>query len=160
MQWLRTLLCAATLTGFPFGAELDAQQSTGNSRRPTRVPVMLALVDTLTGDAPFRILRRADVTPHDVILFRAGADWATLSAAVQDLLSIRRVQGDTTRSGAGAMRVRQPGRTAAREVRMLPWARRVMEDLRRADSRVIAGVGTVPSVQIWLPPQRRPSRQP
>lgn len=147
------------LIGFPFGAELDAQESAGNSGRPTRVPVVLALVDTLTGDAPFRILRRAEVTPHDVILFRVGADSATLSAAVHDLLSIRRVQGDTTRSGAGAVRVRQPVRTAAREVRMLPWARRVMEDLRRADRRVIAGVGAVPSVQIWLPPQRRPSRQ-
>ena len=154
MQWLRTLLCAAMLSGIPLGAELVAQESPGDSRRPTRVPVVLALVDTLMGDAPYRILRRAEVTPHDVILFRVGADSASLSAAVQDLLSIRRVQGDTTRSGTGAVRVRQPGRTAAREVRVLPWARRVMEDLHRANRQAIAGVGTVPSVQIWLPPQR------
>jgi hypothetical protein len=120
---------------------------------------VLALADSLTSDAPFRILRRADVTPHDVILFRADADSATLSAAVHDLLAIRRVQGDTTRSGTGAMRVRQPGRAAPRTVRMLPWARRVMDDLRRADRQVIAGVGTVPSVQIWLPPQRRSNPQ-
>ena len=148
------------LTGIPSGAELVAQQTAGNPRRPTRVPVVLALADTLTGDAPFRILRRADVTPHDVILFRAGADSAALSAAVHDLLAIRRVQGDTTRSGTGAMRVRQPGRAAARDVRMLPWARRVMNDLHHADRQVIPGVGSVPSVQIWLPPQRRPARQP
>ncbi|HYW07888.1 MAG TPA: hypothetical protein VE913_13090 [Longimicrobium sp.] len=118
----------------------------------------LALVDTLAGEAPFLILRRADVAPYDVILLRADADSAALSAAVRDLLSIRRVQGDTTRTTAGAMHVRRANRAPGQGVRTIPWARRVMDDLRMAERQTIAGVGTARAVQIWLPVQWRRGR--
>lgn len=147
------MLYAGVLMAAPIVTELQAQQTDGGSRRP-RVPVTLALVDTLAGEAPFRILRRANVAPYDVILLRAGADSAVLSAAVQDLLSIRQLQGDTASTGAGALRVRRPNRAPGQRVRMLPWARRVIDDLRSADRQTVAGVGSVPAVQIWLPPQR------
>ena len=120
--------------------------------RPTRVPVTLALVDSLPGGAPFRILRRADVSPEDVILFRKGGDSTTLSEAVDQLILMRRMQGDTAQ-GSGAVRVRRP-HTPQHTARVLPWAHRVMDDLHRAERREIAGVGRAQTVQIWLPPQR------
>ena len=75
--------------------------------RPMRVPVTLALVDSLPSGAPFRILRRADVSPSDVILFRTGGDSTTLSEAVEQLVLTRRMQGDTAQA-RGAVRVRRP----------------------------------------------------
>ena len=152
MRTFKPLLCAAVLVA-SVRTELQAQQ-TAAARAPTRVPVTVALVDTLAGDAPFRILRRATVAPYDVILLRANADSAALSAAVQDLISIRQVQGDTARAAAGVVRVRRPSATPGQRMRMLPWARRVIDDLRRAERQAVAGVGSVPAVQIWLPPQR------
>lgn len=147
-------LAAALLLWAGTAASAAAQQSE-TPRRPTRVPVTLALVDSVPqGNPPFRILRRADVEPHDVILLRADADSVTLSAAVADLLLIRAQQGDTTRAEA-MVRVRRRDAEPDRPVRMLPWGRRVMDDLRRAAPKELAGVGTVPAVQIWLPPQRR-----
>jgi hypothetical protein len=104
------------------------------------------------GDAGFRILRRADTPPHDIILLAPGADASALSEALAQLQTMRQVQGDTA-AATGAMRVSRPGK--GRGPRMLPWAPRVLQDLRRAAARPVAGVGTVPSVQVWLPPTRR-----
>lgn len=147
-------------TAISLGSQLHAQQ--GASARPvTRVPVTLALLDTLSGDNPFRIVRRADLQPHDVILLRSSADSAALSAAIRDLLSIRGVQGDTVRAGSSAaLRVRRSPGGRRQPVRTIPWARDVMNDLRNSRPREVAGIGNVPAVQIWLPPQRGPKRQP
>ncbi len=38
--------------------------------------------------------------------------------------------------------------------RLLPWADRVLTDLRSAQFREIDGMGSSRAVQIWLPPQR------
>lgn len=120
--------------------------------RPTRVPVTLALVDSLSDGAPFRILRRAGASPADVIVFRMGADSTALSEAMNHLLVMRRVQGDTARSG-GAVRVRRPQSPQHRPP-ALPWAKRVMDDLHHAERTDVAGVGSARTVQVWLPPQR------
>jgi hypothetical protein len=121
-------------------------------RRPTRVPVTLLMADT-PSTTPYRIIRRAAQEPHDVVLFSSTADSAALSDAVNDLLLMRQVQGDTVPEGGGMMRVRGQGgaRLAARP---MPWAGRVMRDLNVAAREGVPGVGTLRSVLIWLPPQR------
>lgn len=146
---------ASTLDG---EGRLSAQGSQ-EQRQPVRVPVTLALVDSIPGGAAqFRILRRVDATPHDIILLPYGADQTVLSEAIADLLAMRALTGDTA-TAAGMMRVRHPQQTAGRTPRPLPWAGRVMNDLRRAEPRPLAGVGTVPAVEVWLPPQRRRNGQ-
>ncbi|HET7234462.1 MAG TPA: hypothetical protein VFJ16_30900 [Longimicrobium sp.] len=125
-------------------------------RRPTRVPVMLVLVDTLPVETPYRILRRAELDPRDVIVLRTGADSVALSAAVWDLIVMRQAQGDTaTAQSSGMMRVRRGDGGSQSAPRILPWASRVMSDLHHAAPREVAGVGTAPASVIWLPPQRR-----
>jgi hypothetical protein len=111
-------------------------------------------VDTLPSDAPFRILRRAGAEPGDVIVLSRAATGATLSQAVEQLLLIRRLQGDTARV-TGSMRVRPRQEAPGRRARMLPWAGRVINDLHGAAPRTVGGVGTIPAVIIWLPPQAR-----
>jgi hypothetical protein len=151
---LLALLCATTL----LSGAASAQESRDHApRRPTRVPVTLALVDSLPDPAGFRILRRVDADPADVILLDTNADVAALSAAVEQLLLIRQVQGDTAESTA-VMRVRRTQDRPGRGPRVLPWAGRVVNDLHRAPLRDVSGVGNVPSVVIWLPAQWRESR--
>ena len=141
------------------GASLHAQQTGQHTSagHPSRVPVTLALVDSVPGGAPFRILRRANSSPRDVIVFRRDADSTALSEAVGQLLLMRATQGDTAGS-SGMVRVRRPD-SPERRPRVLPWARRVMDDLWVAERRIIEGVGTARALEIWLPPQRgrRPS---
>lgn len=153
MRSVKALLVILLLGAVPplGGATVQAQQGNG-ARGPTRVPVTLALTDTLPAAAPFRILRRADLDPRDVIVLRRGADSLALSAAVEQLLLMRQLQGDTaTTSGMVRVRARD---SAGRAPRTLPWARRVVDDLHRAPPRPVAGVGTLPALVIWLPPQR------
>jgi hypothetical protein len=121
---------------------------------PRRVPVTVASVERLpvTG-APFAVIRRTNASPRDVILLPAGADAKLLSEAVQALLVARQAGGDTAVTPA-TLRVRpQRGRTSQRPV--LPWAQRVLNDLRRAEARPVEGIGVVPAVEIWLPAQMR-----
>lgn len=129
---------------------IHAQTSHALSAR-ARVRVTLVLVNSLSSNEEFRIVRRAVEEPHDVILLTDVATSGTLSAAVQDLLSVRAQQGDTARLD-GIVRIRHSGQISRR---MLPWAERVLSDLRRARPRSIPGFGTLPAVDIWLPPQRR-----
>jgi hypothetical protein len=149
-------LAAATLLGFAplSNADLAAQQGLGTRMR---VPVTVALVERLQdyGDGPAVILRRSDVAPRDVILLRAeAANAQQLSRVVFDLLAIRRQVGDTA-SITGAVRVRPQKGAPARTPRELPWAQRVVDDVRRAELQNIPGVGMVRAVQIWLPPQHK-----
>ncbi|MDQ3605446.1 MAG: hypothetical protein M3418_04560 [Gemmatimonadota bacterium] len=149
-----SILLITALVGQIGMGPLFAQQQTGSSRAPTRVPVTIALVDQLPqADAPFMVQRRPDVAPHDVILLRSTADAKQLSEAIHALLVIRQAGGDTATSRATMrMRPQQPQQGARPE---FPWVPRVMADLRRAEPKQIAGVGTVRAVEIWLPPQHR-----
>ncbi len=130
---------------------LQAQQGPSGGA-PTRVPVTVALAGELPDGARFQILRRVDKNPHDVILFAPGADSLAFSEAIQQLILIRQVQGDTARVG-GAMRLRRPSLPNRAQSLMVPWANRVLADLHRAAPSTIEGVGNVRAVQIWLPPQ-------
>jgi hypothetical protein len=138
-------------------APAHAQGPGQSEHRPTRVPVTVALQDTTDQFANYRILRRTDAAPLDVIVLTGKADAATLSDAISDLLLVRRVQGDTAR-GNGAVRLRRsrPNPGNARVPRY-PWAQRVVNDLRSADVQDVHGVGTARAVEIWLPPQHRRS---
>jgi hypothetical protein len=136
---------ALTLTPSPGAAQVS---------RPSRVPATIVIVERLpVVGASFLVLRRASAAPRDVILLPAGADARMLSEAVQTLLVARQAGGDTTTASA-TLRVRpQRGRTSQRPV--LPWAQRVLNDLRRAEARPVEGVGSAPAVEIWLPAQTR-----
>jgi hypothetical protein len=155
-------LLSALLLGLGLGllssaGYLSAQQG---ATRPTRVPVTIALVDHPSADgAPFRILRRADQAPYDIILLRPGANQSELSDAIGDLLLIRAQTGDTARTG-GTMRIRRTQGASGSVRREIPWAGRVLNDLRKAQPHDLVGVGVVPTVEIWLPPQRRHATQP
>lgn len=129
-------------------------QQTHVPGRATRVPVSVALVDALPTGAPFQILRSIGPEPGDVILLPARANADDLSDAVQALLTLRRLQGDTAGT-AGAMRVRRPQGHPHAQPRRYPWVARVLNDLRTAPVKRVPGVGTVPALEIWLPPQRR-----
>lgn len=147
------------ILGVPFAAILLLPVSgTGQAARapgaPTRVPVTVVLVERLpVPGAPFVVQRRPGAARQDVILLPAGADARLFSEAVQVLLVARQAGGDTA-TAAATLRVRpQRGRTSQRPV--LPWAQRVLNDLRRAEARAVEGVGSAPAVEIWLPPQSR-----
>jgi len=142
---------AAALTLLPATGAGQATQSAG---APRRVPVTVATVERLpVPGAPFVLVRRTNAAPRDVILLPAGADAKLLSEVVQALLVGRQAGGDTAAAPA-TLRVRpQRGRTSQRPV--LPWAQRVLNDLRRAEARPVEGVGSVPAVEIWLPAQTR-----
>jgi hypothetical protein len=146
--------CAVCLLVLGRPASVASQHDGTPARRPTRVPVTIALADTTSAEPAYRIIRRADQPPYDVIVLSGHADAATLSAAVSDLLLVRTAQGDTaTHAGLARVRRRRPDAHGARAPRF-PWTQRVLEDLRRAAPREIAGAGNVRAVEIWLPPQR------
>jgi hypothetical protein len=136
-----------------WAAPAAGQQPQAEPRRPTRVPVTLVMADTPSAE-PYRIIRRAQQAPHDVVLFSATADSTALSDAVSELLLLRQVQGDTVTSTEGMMRLRGAGGRHAGS-RPIPWAERVMRDLSNARREDVAGIGVLRTVQIWLPPQRR-----
>jgi hypothetical protein len=148
LQYVVLAVCTLVLSDVP----LAAQQRASSSAR--RVPVTVVMLDSLPGEdaSPFRILRRADTSPNDVILLSAGADSLALSEAIAELVQIRQLQGDSIRTGSGMMRTRRAG-ARARSARILPWASRVINDLRTAELQDISGVGAGRAVQIWLPPQ-------
>lgn len=127
---------------------------TAQPRQSLRVPATIALVERLPrSDAPFVVLRRAGPLPRDVILLTRDASPKQLSEAVHTLLIARQVEGDTA-AITNRLRVR-PNRGESPERQALPWAGRVLADLRRAAPRSIDGVGNVPAVEIWLPRQKR-----
>jgi hypothetical protein len=148
-RWLTAVLVTAGMAAAP---RLPAQQAQAPVR-PTRVPVTVALVDSLPAGAPFRILRRADATPRDVILLAAVASADDLSGAVKELLLMRRLQGDTARA-TGVMRVRRPQGGPPAQAQRYPWTARVLNDLRTAPRMPVSDLGMVPALEIWLPPQR------
>ena len=153
-RWLTAVLVAA---GISAASPLVAQQAHA-SARPTRVAVTIALLDTVF-DSPFRIVRRVNGTPRDVILLPRGANADNLSAAVHELLLIRRLQGDTA-PATGVMRVRRPKGGSPHQMPRYPWAARVLIDLQSAPRELISGTGPVPAVEIWLPRQHGRAHSP
>ena len=145
----RALLVAAALAAGP--VVLAAQRA--GERAPTRVPLTVVLVSELPRPgAAYEIQRRPTGSDLDVILLLDTATPEQLSEAVRGVLTARQAGGDTA-TRAGTFRVR-PHRSTARTA--LPWAARVLTDLRAAHVRQVPGVGRVRAVRIWLPPQRRP----
>lgn len=121
--------------------------------RPPRVQVTVALVRQLPiRDEPYVLMRRAGPVPQDVILLPADATPELLSAAVSSLLAVRLQRGDVP---VRTEMVRFSTRRGGRAQPWFPWTPRVMADLRRVVPAELEGVGRVPSVEIWLPRQRR-----
>lgn len=115
-----------------------------------RVPALVAISPELQGkETPFRLARFGGNSPRDVILLAPDADASVLTQAVEALLVVRRQSGDTA-GGNGMLRVQQSQRP-----RVLPWAARVLHDVRGAAPREIPGVGRLRAVQIWLPATAR-----
>lgn len=142
----------ALLALFAGAVSAEGQVQAGSSRgaAPSRIPVTVSMVDALpAAQAPFALLRRSTADGGDVIIIPAGADANLLSDAVRALLTVRRHEGDQA-SRSGMLRV--TARTSRRPE--LPWAARVLGDVRRTPPQVLVGVGTTRSVTIWLPPQR------
>lgn len=143
MRTIFSLLASVLLVCSPIRAQaLDKE-------KPRRVPVWVAIGPGLQTE-PYRVLRFAGNAPHDVILLGSGADGATLTQAVEALLAARRTSGDAAGTDA-AVRVRT---TAQRARTPLPWADRVLRDVRVAEPRAVPRVGRVQAVRIWLPAQR------
>lgn len=140
-------------------ATMAFTQQGGSQKRP-RVPVTVVLVDRTPGvGASSVVLRRVHTAPHDVILLHAdSASAQQLSNAVLDLLTIRSVGGDTASKDV-VVRVTSKSLPAGGVRKQLPWAQRVINDLRNADRRAVTGVGEVQAVQIWLPSQQRQSQR-
>jgi hypothetical protein len=133
----------------PTRAELRRQQEMAR-----RVPVTIALVDELPApdSVPTVILRRANTSPHDVILLRRNdANGGQLAAAVLHLLVLRDRSGDTARVNAT---YRLPAaRQAPRAWQRTEEVRtgRVVARLRRAEPSEVPGVGRVRATEIYLP---------
>lgn len=144
---IRILLVAAVLGAALPWRDAAAQEPRGSR---ARVPALVAISPELHGtEARFRLARFGGDAPRDVILLAPDADAAVLTHAVEALLAVRRHSGDAAASDA---MLRTPERPRAR---VLPWAARVLQDVRAAAPRQIPGVGRLPAVQIWLPAERR-----
>ena len=148
---LAALLAALLLISVRSAVQAQAQP--GAQARSPRVPVTVALVERLpVAGEPFALVRRAGQVPQDVILLPPDATPEVLSTAVSLLLTVRLRRGDVpVRTEMVRLSTRRGGRAQPR----FPWTPRVLADLRRAAPAELAGVGRVPSVEIWLPRQRR-----
>lgn len=146
---LLSLLGAGLTAALPGAAQGQPQN------RPAAVPVTVVLMNRLQyPDVSFVILRRTTASPRDVILLRSDAVNAPeFSAAVMALLTARRQEGDTTTANK-VVRARPQAAAPGRARTVLPWAQSAVNKLRNAKPRAIEGVGTVPAVDVWLPPQR------
>jgi hypothetical protein len=135
---------AATVTSVTSCA---AQQTPPAPR--ARVPALVAISPELQStDTPFRLVRFGGNSPRDVILLAPDADATVFTQAVEALMTLRRQSGNVAASSA-TFRGRQPQRA-----RVLPWAARVLRDVRYAAPRAIPGIGRVRALQIWLPSQQ------
>ena len=122
-----------------------------------RVPVTLALRENDHRPASYRIIRSPAPNARDVVLLTGDVTDLTLTAAVHELLLLRRIQGDTATTGR-EVRIR-PRSSAPAVARPYPWAAKVLADWGSAAEEVILGIRRVRTVVIWLPPQfvRRPA---
>lgn len=142
------LACAACLASVP-GHTQAPQLGPGTG---ARIPALLVLVDTLSHEAPrYRIvrLRIEGDNPSDAILLPHDADPQLITEAIQGLQLIREHAPETGDAPA-VLRVRAESRPIGGG-RVLPWAARVLGDLRRAATRHVPGLGNIRMIRIWLP---------
>jgi hypothetical protein len=144
----------ATLLGAGSADRVAAQTGNRENGHGTRVAVTLAQSEgALDGRARFLIIRTPGNARPDIILLPADSDENDFSEAVRSLLITRRRSGDEPVENA---MLRSPGARQVRERSSeLPWATRVLRDLRIAPMRRIQSVGTVRALEIWLPRQSR-----
>jgi len=149
-QMKRVLRILAVILGVGLVARAAAAQDGQRVQAGRRVAAWVALAgEPIPGGEPFVVLRGVGPGRDDVLLLRTDTDASQLSNAVRTLLTARSVAGDTAaRPGTFRMR-RQQARTAAPAD--LPWADRVVRDVRGAPIRDLPGVGRVRAVRIWLP---------
>ncbi|HEX9939445.1 MAG TPA: hypothetical protein VGB15_20045 [Longimicrobium sp.] len=147
----RRAVLAVVLVAAVSAARDVSAQSGIRARRP-RVPVTIAFVDTLHAGAGDYVILRGGDGGRDVILLRPSADAATFSDAVRSVMLIRTVRGEP---GGNPHLVRTRGAAGGnRPSRPLPWATRVLDDLRKSTPREVASLGMVPAMEIWLPAQQ------
>jgi hypothetical protein len=119
-------------------------------RRRARIPVTVALVETLpTPGEPFVVRRVAGTVPGHVILLPRVATAGDLSDALHAVGTLHAADSAAV-PAVGTFRVRPRG-AERRPARRFPWAARVLADLRGARAAPVDGVGTVPHVRVWLP---------
>jgi hypothetical protein len=147
---LKACLVATCAAVFARPATSEAQVP---EREPgMRVPALVAVVDTLPPNTPrFRIMRGEQ---RDVILLPTDADAQLLTLAIEALRTIR----SQSPPGPMLLRMRSTGDGGPRR-RVLPWASRVLGDLRHASEQQVQGVGMVRAVEIWLPREASPLGQ-
>lgn len=145
---MRNVLLLFVAALLPLSASSAATQF---MRSVPRTPALVALSPDLRGaEAPFRLVRLGGNSPRDVILLAPDADASVLTQAVEALMVVRRQSGDDAARVSATFRARRP----QQRPRVLPWAARVLQDVRSAAPREVPGVGRVRAVQIWLPAQR------
>lgn len=139
---------AALIHGHPGSVSAQADQSAARS------PVLIAVVDTLPDTAPrFRVVRAAGESRREMLLLPADATPDLLTAALETLRVLWAGGGDDASVAVGGAMFRRATASAEnRPVRVLPWADRVLRDLRETHPRHVPGVGHVRAVQIWLTP--------
>lgn len=140
-------LIAVTAVCFPRFAEAQA----GGGRR---VPVVIRLTSALT-DATFLIKRNPPGMNGDVIELSESSSANDLSTAVQMLMQVRKIDGDT---GTGSKTFRlHSAEVRGRVIPILPWANRVIGDLKKIAAAERAASRGNGSLKIWLPPQKKRS---
>lgn len=124
---------------------------------PPRVPATLAIVEDLRGAVvPYQFVRMAGNSPQDVVLLAPDITPQQFTEAVEALLLVRSQSPGAFAETVGRVRVRRNAPSGARR-RVLPWADKVLSDLRSAPIRHVPGAGFVRSVQVWLPTPQRTS---
>lgn len=161
LSLIRAATAALLSLNAPTGPGLQAQEMP--SRQEPAVVALVEQLPTLRQQYPAVILRRAGVTPQDVILLpRATASAELLDAATRVLLHMRASAGQrqTTHQGKpfgiitiGVRHSTAPAEWATQE---LPRAEQLLEQLRRARAQHVPRVGTFPAVEFTPPaPLRR-----
>jgi hypothetical protein len=149
------LACGALLVGTAASAQADHSAV-------ARAPVLVALVESLPGPEPrFRIIRIAGEPVQHAILLPADASPGLLSSAVEALRLVWAHTPDQSADSPGASyRLRSGTTDSAARRGTLPWAERVIADLRAEPERNVPGVGRARAVRIWLVPLPRAAMGP
>ncbi|HZG44090.1 MAG TPA: hypothetical protein VEY93_14175 [Longimicrobium sp.] len=151
-RYLIALLIASAASPVCGGAAHSQPNQTIPVER-SRIPALLVIVDTLSTINPrYRILRTSGDPVSDAILLPRNADPEMVTEAILALQMIRqRAPGVGTAPAELRMRTVSEAHPMRR---VLPWAGRIIGDLRRAPYGDMAPLGRVRSIQIWLPSPR------
>lgn len=146
----RLLICLLSFGGVSLSGTASAQADRSSPRAQSRAPILLAVVDTLPDTAPrFRIIRLPGESAREAVLLPSDATPELLTQALE---ALRMIWVHDKGSQPGELLRLNGGKAETRPHRAVPWAGRVLHDLREAHRRQIPGVGSVRAVQIWLAP--------